>query len=35
LLGLGAPAHVLQPGDDVDEIVSIAAVAVMGAQGRL
>ncbi len=35
LLGVGAPVHVLQPGDDVDEIVSIAAVAVMGAQGKL
>jgi malate dehydrogenase (oxaloacetate-decarboxylating)(NADP+) len=35
LLGLGAPVHVLQAGDDVNEIVSIAAVAVMGAQGKL
>ena len=35
LLGVGAPAHVLQPGDDVDEIVSIAAVAVMDAQVKL
>jgi len=35
LLGLGAPVHVLQAGDGVDEIVSIAAAAVMDAQGRL
>ncbi|MBI3760765.1 MAG: NADP-dependent malic enzyme [Chloroflexi bacterium] len=34
LLGVGAPVHVLQAGDDVDEIVSIAAVAVMDAQSR-
>jgi len=27
--------HVLQAGDDVDEIVSIAAVAVIDAQGQL
>jgi malate dehydrogenase (oxaloacetate-decarboxylating)(NADP+) len=34
LLGLGAPVHVLQAGDDVNEIVSIAAVAVMDANSR-
>ena len=35
LLGVGAPVHVLQAGDGVDEIVSIAAVAVIDAQGQL
>jgi len=35
LLGVGAPVHVLQAGDDVDEVVSIAAVAVTDAQGKL
>ncbi len=35
LLGVDAPVHVLQAGDDVDEIVSIAAVAVIDAQGKL
>jgi malate dehydrogenase (oxaloacetate-decarboxylating)(NADP+) len=34
LLGLGAPVHVLQTGDDVEDIVHIAAVAVMDAQSR-
>ncbi|MEQ8674606.1 MAG: NADP-dependent malic enzyme [Aggregatilineales bacterium] len=34
LLGMGAPVHVLQAGDDVDEIVSMVAVAVMDAQTR-
>ncbi len=34
LLGMGAPVHVLQAGDHVDEIVSIAAVAVMDANSR-
>ncbi|MEK7327125.1 MAG: NADP-dependent malic enzyme [Chloroflexota bacterium] len=34
LLGVGAPVHVLQAGDDVQEIVSIAAVAVMDANSR-
>jgi malate dehydrogenase (oxaloacetate-decarboxylating)(NADP+) len=34
LLGMGAPVHVLQAGDDVDEIESIAAVAVMDANSR-
>ncbi|MFN8597284.1 MAG: NADP-dependent malic enzyme [Anaerolineae bacterium] len=35
LLGVNAPVHVLQAGDDVDEIVSIAAVAAIDAQGKL
>jgi malate dehydrogenase (oxaloacetate-decarboxylating)(NADP+) len=34
LLGIGAPVHVLQAGDDVEEIVAMTAVAVMDAQGR-
>jgi len=34
LLGTGAPVHVLQTGDDVEDIVHIAAVAAMDAQGR-
>ncbi|MCC6191080.1 MAG: NADP-dependent malic enzyme [Anaerolineales bacterium] len=34
LLGLDAPVHVLQRGDDVEEVVSIAAMAVMDAQRR-
>jgi malate dehydrogenase (oxaloacetate-decarboxylating)(NADP+) len=34
LLGMGAPVHVLQAGDDVDDIVAIAAVAAMDAQNR-
>ncbi|MBW4438063.1 MAG: NADP-dependent malic enzyme [Pleurocapsa minor GSE-CHR-MK-17-07R] len=34
LLGLGAPIHVLQAGDDVDAIVAMTAVAVMDAQSR-
>ena len=34
LLGLGAPVHVLQVGDDVDAIVAMTAVAVMDAQSR-
>ncbi len=33
LLGMGAPVHVLQTGDDVRDIVDIAAVAVMDALG--
>jgi malate dehydrogenase (oxaloacetate-decarboxylating)(NADP+) len=33
LLGMGAPVHVLQSGDDVRDIVDIAAVAVMDAAG--
>jgi malate dehydrogenase (oxaloacetate-decarboxylating)(NADP+) len=34
LLGMGAPVHVLQTGDDVNTIVQIAAVAVMDVMGR-
>lgn len=34
LLGMGAPVHVLQTGDEVSNIVQIAAVAVMDAMGR-
>jgi malate dehydrogenase (oxaloacetate-decarboxylating)(NADP+) len=34
LLGIGAPVHVLQAGDDVEDIVAMTAVAVMDAQGR-
>ena len=34
LLGMGAPAHVLQAGDDVEDIVAIAAVAAMDAHNR-
>jgi malate dehydrogenase (oxaloacetate-decarboxylating)(NADP+) len=34
LLGMGAPIHVLQTGDDVNAIVQIASVAVMDAMGR-
>jgi malate dehydrogenase (oxaloacetate-decarboxylating)(NADP+) len=34
LLGIGAPVHVLQAGDDVEAIVAMAAVAAMDAQGR-
>ena len=34
LLGVGAPMHVLQTGDDVRNIVNIAAVAVMDAMNR-
>lgn len=34
LLGMGAPVHVLQTGDDVNAIVQIAAVAVMDAMAR-
>lgn len=35
LLGMGAPIHVLQAGDDVEDIVAIAAVAAMDAQVRV
>jgi malate dehydrogenase (oxaloacetate-decarboxylating)(NADP+) len=35
LLGIGAPVHVLQTGDDVEDIVQMAAVAVMDAQSRV
>jgi malate dehydrogenase (oxaloacetate-decarboxylating)(NADP+) len=34
LLGVGAPIHVLQTGDEVNDIVQIAAVAVMDAMNR-
>src|SRR5574340_846993 len=34
LLGMGAPVHVLQTGDEVNNIVQIAAMAVMDAVGR-
>jgi malate dehydrogenase (oxaloacetate-decarboxylating)(NADP+) len=34
LLGVGAPVHVLQTGDEVADIVNMAAVAVMDAMGR-
>ncbi|NWF70176.1 MAG: NADP-dependent malic enzyme [Chloroflexi bacterium] len=34
LLGVGAAVHVLQAGDDVEDIVAMAAVAAMDAQGR-
>ena len=34
LLGVGAPVHVLQTGDDVNAIVQIASVAVMDAMAR-
>ncbi len=34
LLGIGAPVHVLQTGDDVDDIVHMAAMAVMDSQLR-
>jgi malate dehydrogenase (oxaloacetate-decarboxylating)(NADP+) len=34
LLGIGAPVHVLQTGDDVEDIVHMAAVAVMDSQLR-
>ncbi|TAK14712.1 MAG: NADP-dependent malic enzyme [Anaerolineae bacterium] len=34
LLGMGAPVHVLQLGDEVRDIVNMAAVAVMDAGGR-
>ena len=34
LLGMGAPVHVIQTGDEVNDIVQIAAVAVMDAMNR-
>jgi malate dehydrogenase (oxaloacetate-decarboxylating)(NADP+) len=34
LLGMGAPVHVLQTGDEVSNIVQIAAVAVMDCMSR-
>ena len=35
LLGMGAPVHVLQTGDEVRDIVNIAAVAVMDSMNRI
>ena len=35
LLGMGAPVHVLQTGDEVNNIVQIAAVAVMDSMSRM
>jgi len=34
LLGVGAPVHVLQAGDDVEDIVAMTAVCVMDAHAR-
>ncbi|MCA0454362.1 MAG: NADP-dependent malic enzyme [Chloroflexi bacterium] len=34
LLGMGAPVHVLQAGDDVEDIIAMSAVAAMDAQSR-
>jgi malate dehydrogenase (oxaloacetate-decarboxylating)(NADP+) len=34
LLGMGAPVHVMQTGDEVNDIVQIASVAVMDAMSR-
>ncbi len=34
LLGIGAPVHVVQTGDEVEDIVNMTAVAVVDAQGR-
>lgn len=34
LIGMGAPIHVLQTGDEVTDIVNMAAVAVIDALGR-
>jgi malate dehydrogenase (oxaloacetate-decarboxylating)(NADP+) len=34
LLGVGAPVHVLQTGDSVQDIVGISAIAAMDAQNR-
>jgi malate dehydrogenase (oxaloacetate-decarboxylating)(NADP+) len=34
LVGVGAPVHVLQTGDEVDSIVQVAAIAAMDAMGR-
>ncbi len=33
LMGMNKPVHVLQRGDDVDDIVNMAAIAVVDAQG--
>lgn len=35
LLGMGAPVHVLQTGDEVNNIVQMAAVAVMDVMSRM
>jgi malate dehydrogenase (oxaloacetate-decarboxylating)(NADP+) len=34
LVGVGAPIHVLQTGDEVDSIVQVAAIAAIDAMGR-
>jgi malate dehydrogenase (oxaloacetate-decarboxylating)(NADP+) len=34
LVGVGAPVHVLQTGDEVDSIVQVAAIAAMDAMTR-
>ena len=34
LLGMGAPIHVMQTGDEVADIVQIASVAVMDVMDR-
>jgi len=34
LVGVGAPVHVLQTGDEVDAIVQVAAIAAVDAMGR-
>jgi malate dehydrogenase (oxaloacetate-decarboxylating)(NADP+) len=34
LLGMGKPIHVLQQGDEVKDIVNMAAIAVVDAQGN-
>jgi len=33
-IGMGAPIHVMQTGDEVTDIVQIASVAVMDAMDR-
>jgi malate dehydrogenase (oxaloacetate-decarboxylating)(NADP+) len=35
MMGLSKPAHILQLGASVDEIVSMAAVAVIDAQRKV
>ena len=34
-MGMNKPVHVLQRGDDVDDIVNMAAIAVVDAQNAL
>jgi phosphotransacetylase len=34
LVGVGAPVHVLQTGDEVDAIVQVAAIAAVDAMSR-